>query len=66
MRILAAVLPSAGALLFFVIGIRALLQADRRERAAAARYERAQENANGSSASPALASERSVEEPPDR
>jgi hypothetical protein len=40
--ILKAVLPSAGALFFFVLGVRALFQADRRERAAAARFERAQ------------------------
>jgi threonine/homoserine/homoserine lactone efflux protein len=36
---LIALLPSLGALLIFWIGIRALLQADRRERAAQARFE---------------------------
>ncbi|MFN8078544.1 MAG: hypothetical protein U0Q19_03170 [Kineosporiaceae bacterium] len=40
-RFLTAALPSVGALVFFVIGLRALVHADRRERAAEARYERA-------------------------
>jgi threonine/homoserine/homoserine lactone efflux protein len=38
---LIALLPSAGVLLIFWIGIRALLEADRRERAAQARFEAA-------------------------
>ena len=36
---LAAVLPSAGVLLIFWIAIRAMVQADRRERSAQARIE---------------------------
>jgi hypothetical protein len=44
-RFLEAVLPSLGVLLFFAIGLRALVHADRRERAAAAQYERAQDAA---------------------
>jgi hypothetical protein len=36
---LIALLPSLGALFIFWIGLRALLQADRRERAAEARFE---------------------------
>jgi hypothetical protein len=36
---LIALLPSAGVLFIFWIGIRALVQADRRERAAQARFE---------------------------
>ncbi len=38
--VLASLLPMLGALGFFALGLRALLQADRRERAAAARYEK--------------------------
>jgi len=40
LRVLEVVIPSAGATLFFVIVLRALVQADRRERVAAARMER--------------------------
>ena len=36
---LLALVPSAGVLFLFVIGIRAILHADRRERAAAAQLE---------------------------
>ena len=39
---LAAVLPSAGVLLIFWFAIRAMLQADRRERSAQARIEAAE------------------------
>lgn len=42
-RFLEAALPSAGALVFFALGLRALIHADRRERAAAARFEREQD-----------------------
>lgn len=37
---LEAALPSVGALVFFAIGLRALVHADRRERMALARYNR--------------------------
>jgi len=40
---LLALVPSAGVLFLFVLGIRAILHADRRERAAAAQFERAQD-----------------------
>jgi hypothetical protein len=40
---LLALVPSAGVLFLFVIGIRALLHADRRERTAAAQFERDQD-----------------------
>jgi heme exporter protein D len=43
---LVALVPSVGVLLVFWIGIRALLQADRRERAAQARIEAAERLAN--------------------
>jgi hypothetical protein len=45
---LVALVPSIGVLLIFWIGIRALLQADRRERAAQARIEAAQRLGNRS------------------
>ena len=45
MKFLLAVLPSAGVLLIFWIGIRALVQADRRERLAQARIEAEQDAA---------------------
>lgn len=38
---LLALLPSAGVLFIFYLAIKALVEADRRERVAAARYERA-------------------------
>lgn len=40
---LVAVIPSAGVLLLFVLGIRALVHADRRERIAQARFDEARE-----------------------
>ena len=43
---LAALLPSAGVLLIFWIAIRAMLQADRRERIAQARIEAAERRGN--------------------
>ncbi len=43
---LTALLPSAGVLLIFWIAIRALLQADRRERSAQARIEAAERRQN--------------------
>ena len=43
---LLALVPSAGVLLLFVIGIRAILHADRRERAAAAQFEADQDRPN--------------------
>ena len=43
---LAAVLPSVGVLLIFWIAIRALVQADRRERSAQARIEAAERRQN--------------------
>ncbi len=45
---LLAVLPSAGVLFIFWIGMRALLGADRRERLAQARIEAAEDAARGS------------------
>ena len=45
MKFLLAVLPSAGVLFIFWIGIRALVQADRRERLAQARIEAEQDAA---------------------
>jgi hypothetical protein len=42
---LVAIVPSAGALLLFWIALRAILQADRRERLAMARMEAAQDRA---------------------
>ena len=44
-KFLLAVLPSAGVLFIFWIGIRALVQADRRERIAQARIEAEQDAA---------------------
>ena len=41
MDYLAAILPSVGVLFLFVIAIRAMFQADRRERLAQAQWERA-------------------------
>lgn len=52
-RFLEAALPSLGALLFFAIALRALVHADRRERAAAAQYERAQDAAAAERGRPA-------------
>ena len=43
---LGAVLPSAGVLLVFWLAIRAMLQADRRERIAQARIEAAERRGN--------------------
>ena len=40
---LLALVPSTGVLFLFVIGIRAILHADRRERAAVAAFERDQD-----------------------
>jgi hypothetical protein len=50
---LVALVPSAGVLLVFWIGIRALVQADRRERAAQARIEAAERLANSRGVDPA-------------
>jgi hypothetical protein len=51
---LAAVLPSVGVLLIFWIVIRAMLQADRRERSAQARIEAQERRQNsGGTAGPA-------------
>ena len=52
MEYLAAILPSAGVLLLFVLAIRAMFQADRRERLAQAKWER-QERAVGADSPPA-------------
>ena len=41
MDYLAAILPSVGVLFLFVLAIRAMFQADRRERLAQAQWERA-------------------------
>lgn len=49
---MAALIPSAGVAFLFFLAVRAMLQADRRERAAAAEIERA---ARESSATPAPA-----------
>ncbi|MFN0283847.1 MAG: hypothetical protein ACKVZ6_17975 [Kineosporiaceae bacterium] len=48
MDFLLAVLPSAGVLFIFWVGMRALLGADRRERLAQARIEAAEDAARGS------------------
>ncbi|NLT56281.1 MAG: hypothetical protein GXX79_17335 [Actinomycetales bacterium] len=40
MEFLVALLPSAGVLFLFVVGVRAVVEADRRERAAAAELAR--------------------------
>ena len=48
MGFLVALVPSIGVLLIFWIGMRALLQADRRERAAQARIEAAERLGNRS------------------
>ncbi len=45
MEFLIAILPSVGVLLLFVLAIRAMFQADRRERLAQAKWER-QESAS--------------------
>ncbi|MBI4941215.1 hypothetical protein [Kineosporia sp. A_224] len=45
LKFLLAVLPSAGVLFIFWIGIRAMLQADRRERLAQARIDAEQDAA---------------------
>jgi threonine/homoserine/homoserine lactone efflux protein len=52
---LIAVIPSAGVLFLFWLAIRAILEADRRERSAQARIEAAErrENASGPSDRPA-------------
>ena len=52
---LAAVLPSAGVLFIFWLAVRAMLQADRRERIAQARIEAAERRSNspGSAGGPA-------------
>jgi hypothetical protein len=52
---LLAVLPSAGVLFVFYLGIKALVEADRRERLAQARIERAQDGAARSAGVPATA-----------
>lgn len=54
-RFLQAAVPSLGALFFFAIGVRALVHADRRERAAAARYEREQGMAQAAGAASSVA-----------
>jgi hypothetical protein len=46
MEYLAAILPSVGVLVLFVLAIRAMFQADRRERLAQAKWER-QERVTG-------------------
>jgi hypothetical protein len=51
MEYLAAILPSVGVLLLFVLAIRAMFQADRRERLAQAKWER-QERAAGADSPP--------------
>jgi threonine/homoserine/homoserine lactone efflux protein len=45
-----AVLPSAGVLFLFYLGVKALVEADRRERTAQARIEQAQAQAEDSRA----------------
>lgn len=45
MEFLKALLPTIGVMIFFWIGIRALVQADRRERAAQIRFEAQQQRA---------------------
>jgi threonine/homoserine/homoserine lactone efflux protein len=47
---LVAIVPSAGALFLFWLALRAILQADRRERAALARMDRAQGQTTANSA----------------
>lgn len=42
MEYLAAILPSLGVLFLFVLAIRAMFQADRRERLAQAKWERSE------------------------
>jgi heme exporter protein D len=49
---LAALLPSAGVLLIFWLAIRAILQADRRERVAQARIEAAERREKAPGPSP--------------
>jgi len=49
---LVAAVPSAGALFLFVIALRAILQADRRERLAQARLEAAEDAAAAEAAPP--------------
>ncbi len=57
---LLAVLPSAGVLFIFWVGMRALLGADRRERLAQARIEAAEDAARGSAGPAGTAPDRSV------
>ncbi len=42
MKALLALIPSAGVLFLFIIGIRAMLEGDRRERAAQAKWDKQQ------------------------
>jgi hypothetical protein len=50
-----AILPSVGVLLLFVLAIRAMFQADRRERLAQAKWERQERAAGLDSADPGRA-----------
>ncbi len=51
---LTAVLPSAGVLLIFWIAVKAMVEADRRERSAQARLEAEERRRNSPGASPDL------------
>ena len=57
MEYLTAILPSVGVLFLFVLAIRAMFQADRRERLAQAKWERA-ERAGGADSAPTAGTDR--------
>ena len=61
---LAAVLPSAGVLLLFVLAVRAMVHADRRERAEAARFEARASSADARSTDARSTDTPSDEQPP--
>jgi hypothetical protein len=48
-KALLALVPSLGVLFLFVVAIRAMLEGDRRERSAQARWEKQQDAASGNS-----------------
>ncbi len=52
-KVLLALVPSAGVLFLFVVAVRAMLEGDRRERAAQARWEKEQDLAARAEAPPA-------------